>query len=74
MDTSINSEKTYAFEGSMLSETELFEFQQKVHEKMNNVQKILEAPSTGDSYKPQLTGMLENLKKLYKKLINIDKE
>ena len=74
MDTSINSEKTYAFEGSMLSETELFEFQQKVQEKMNNVQKILEAPSTGDSYKPQLTCMLENLKKLYKKLMNIDKE
>ena len=75
MDTSINNEKTFGFEGSMLSETELYEFKQKVQEKMNTIQKVLEAPSTGESYKPHLKGMLENLKNLYKKLTNIeDKE
>lgn len=75
MDTSINNEKTFDFEGSMLSETELYEFKQKVQEKMNTIQKVLEAPSTGESYKPHLKDMLENLKNLYKKLTNIeDKE
>ena len=52
---------------SMLSETEFYEFKQKVQEKMNTIQKVLEAPSTGESYKPFLKGMLENLKNLYKK-------
>jgi len=75
MDTSINNEKTFDFEGSILSETELYEFKQKVQEKMNTIQKVLETPSTGESYKPHLKGMLENLKNLYKKLTNIeDKE
>ena len=74
MDTSINNEKTFDFEGSILSETELFEFREKVQEKMNTVQKVLEAPSTGESYKPYLKGMLENLKSLYKRLTNLDKE
>ena len=75
MDTSINNEKTFDFEGSILSETELFEFREKVQEKMNTVQKVLDATSTGESYKPHLKGMLENLKNLYKKLTNIeDKE
>ena len=42
---------------------------------MNTIQKVLEAPSTDESYKPHLKGMLENLNKLYKKLANIeDKE
>jgi hypothetical protein len=42
---------------------------------MNTIQKVLEAPSTGESYKPHLKGMLENLNNLYKKLANIeDKE
>ena len=75
MDTLINNEKTFDFEGSKLSETELYEFKQKVQEKMNTIQKVLEAPSTDESYKPHLKGMLENLNKLYKKLANIeDKE
>ena len=75
MDTSINNEKTFDFEGSKLSEAELYEFKQKVQEKMNTIQKVLEAPSTDESYKPHLKGMLENLNKLYKKLANIeDKE
>ena len=72
MDTSINNEKTFDFEGSTLSETELYEFKQKVQEKMNTIQKVLEAPSTGESYKSHLKGMLENLKNLYKKLANIE--
>ena len=60
---------------SFSGETELYEFKQKVQEKMNTIQKVLEAPSTGESYKPHLKGMLENLNKLYKKLANIeDKE
>lgn len=75
MDTSISNEKTFVFEGSKLSETEFYEFKQKVQEKMNTIQKVLEAPSTDESYKPHLKGMLENLNKLYKKLANIeDKE
>jgi hypothetical protein len=74
MDTSINNEKTFDFEGAILSETELYEFKQKVQEKINNVQKILDAPSTGESYKQPLKSMQENLKNLYKKLTNIDKE
>lgn len=75
MVTSINNEKTFDFEGSKLSETELYEFKQKVQEKMNTIQKVIEAPSTDESYKPHLKGMLENLNKLYKKLANIeDKE
>lgn len=74
MDTSINNEKTFDFEGSMLSEAELFEFREKVQEKMNTIQKVLDAPSTGESYKPHLKGMLENLKSLYKRLTNLDKE
>ena len=74
MDTSINNEKTFDFEGSILSETELYEFREKVQEKMNTVQKVLDAPSTGEPYKPHLKGMLENLKSLYKRLTNLDKE
>ena len=75
MDTSNNNEKTFDFEGSKLSETELYEFKQKVQEKMNTIQKVIEAPSTDESYKPHLKGMLKNLNNLYKKLANIeDKE
>ena len=37
MDTSINNEKTFDFEGSKLSETEFYEFKQKVQEKMNTI-------------------------------------
>ena len=72
MDTSINNEKTFDFEGSKLSETELYEFKQKVQEKMNTIQTVIEAPSTDESYKPYLKGMLENLNNLYKKLANIE--
>ena len=37
MDTSISNGKTFDFEGSKLSETEFYEFKQKVQEKMNTI-------------------------------------